>query len=161
MKNKIRIITNGAMVAALYVVLTLISFAVGLSSGAVQLRLSEALCILPIFMPEAIVGLTIGCLISNLITGCALWDIILGSLATLIGAIFTYLFRKNRYLACLPPIISNVAIIPPVLMYVYNVEQTYPYLLITIFLGEFISCGIFGQLLYSGIKKAIKSNKKQ
>ena len=85
-KNAItRAITRGAAVAALYTALTLVSAVFGLSSGVIQLRLSESLCLLPLVMPEAVLGLYVGCIISNLITGCAFWDIIFGSLATLIG----------------------------------------------------------------------------
>lgn len=154
--SKTKKLVCAAMVAAMYVALTLISASVGLASGAIQLRISEALVILPCFMPEAIAGLTLGCAISNLLTGCALWDIVFGSLATLLGAVLTYLFRKNRWLAPVFPILANAAVIPPVLMLVYGSTGTYWYLLLTVAAGEIISCGIFGQLLYSAVKKVMK-----
>ena len=90
-KNLTIYTTRGALIAAIYVALTAIASAVGLSSGAIQFRISEALCILPIFMPEAVPGLFIGCLISNVLSGCVVWDVIFGSLATLIGASLYYL----------------------------------------------------------------------
>ena len=90
MRNKnVVFITQAAMIAAIYYVLTWVSASFNLASGSVQMRLSEALCILPFFTPAAIPGLTIGCLIANLTTGCVIWDVIFGSLATLIGAMGT------------------------------------------------------------------------
>ena len=97
MKNRKKLVNFavGAIIAALYVVLTYLASAMGLSSGVIQVRFSEALTILPIFTPAAIHGLFVGCLLSNLLTGCALWDVVFGSLATLLGAIFTYLLRRS------------------------------------------------------------------
>ena len=112
MKNKkAYFITQAAVIAALYVVLTLFINAFDLASGAIQVRISEALTILPYFTPAAVPGLFIGCLLSNFMTGAAIWDIIFGSLATLIGAIGTYLLRKWKWCAPLPPILSNTIII--------------------------------------------------
>ena len=89
---------QAAMIAAIYVVVTLV-FA-PFSYGEVQVRLSEALTILPVFTPAAIPGLFIGCLISNILGGCIIPDIIFGSLATLLGAIFTYMLRKQNKFLC-------------------------------------------------------------
>ena len=83
------LLVQAAMIAALYVVLTFIANELGLASQAVQLRFSEALTVLPYFTPAAIPGLFIGCLLSNVLTGLALPDIVFGSIATLIGAVFT------------------------------------------------------------------------
>ena len=148
-----RTIALGGLTAALYIVLTLLANAFGLASGMIQIRVSEALCILPCFFPEAIPGLFIGCLISNIITGSAIWDIIFGSLATLIGAIGTYLCRRNRWLAPLPPILANTLIIPFVLAYAYGVEEGIWLLAITVGIGEFLSVFVLGELLYSGLVK--------
>lgn len=152
-KKKIRGIAAGAIIAASYVVLTYIAAAFNLSSGAIQIRLSEALTILPIFTPYAIPGVYIGCLLANLLTGCAVTDIIFGSLATLIGAIGTYLLRKRPILATLPPILANAIIVPFILIYVYNLEGAYPYFFLTVLAGEVISCGILGLLLRKGLMK--------
>ncbi len=154
MKNRKKItnVAFAAIVAALYVVLTYIAAAMGLASNPVQIRFSEALTILPIFTPAAIPGLVVGCLLANILTGCALWDIVFGTLATLVGAIGTYLLRKHSSLALIPPIISNTLIIPPVLMYVYGFEGTYWYFTLTVFLGEVISCGILGYILQKSLK---------
>ena len=140
------------VIAALYVVLTIVANALGLASGAIQVRFSEALTILPVFTATAIPGLTVGCLLANLITGCALWDVVFGSLATLIGAVGTRLLRKKPLLAWIPPVISNMLIVPIVLQKVYGVPDAWWYLVLTVGAGEVISCGILGLLLYHSLK---------
>ena len=142
----------GGVIAALYVVLTIVANALGLASGAIQVRFSEALTILPVFTATAIPGLTVGCLLANLITGCALWDVVFGSLATLIGAVGTRLLRKKPLLAWIPPVISNMVIVPIVLQKVYGVPDAWWYLVLTVGAGEVISCGILGLLLYHSLK---------
>lgn len=152
-KNTVNI-AAGALTAALYVVLTLISSAFGLSSGVVQVRFSEALTVLPLFFPAAVPGLFLGCAVSNLITGCALWDVVFGSLATLIGAVLSYFTgKKHKLLAVVPPIVSNTVIIPFVLKYVYNLEGGLWFFALTVFAGEFISCGVLGTLLRKALEK--------
>lgn len=156
MKNRKKLVNFavGAIIAALYVVLTYLASAMGLSSGVIQVRFSEALTILPVFTPAAIPGLFIGCLISNLLTGCALWDVIFGSLATLLGAIFTYFLKNHKLLAVFPPIISNAIIVPPVLIFVYGVSDAYWFILLTVCIGEIISCGILGTALRKALEKS-------
>lgn len=143
---------QAAMIAAIYVVLTLV-FA-PFSYGEVQVRLSEALTILPVFTPAAIPGLFIGCFISNILGGCIVPDIIFGSLATLIGAVFTYMLRnQNKFLAPLPPIIANVLIVPFVLRYGYQVPLPIPFMMLTVGIGEVISCGVLGLIIYAALDK--------
>lgn len=113
---------QAAMIAAIYVVLTFIANAFGLANYAIQVRFSEALTILPYFTPTAIPGLVIGCFLSNILTGCALPDIIFGTLATLIGAVLTYELRKFKWLAPIPPIVANAVIVPFVLLYAYGIK---------------------------------------
>lgn len=158
MKNqkKIRGIAVGAVVAALYVVLTYLANSLGLASGAIQVRLSEILTVMPVVTPYAIPGLFIGCVLANLLTGCALWDVVFGSLATLIGAVFTYLLRKHNLLAVIPPILANAIIVPFVLLFVYSLEGTYWYFFLTVGIGEVISCGVFGAILLKTLKKYSK-----
>ena len=154
MNSKTKTLTYGAVIAALYVALTMLSNLFGLANGAVQLRLSEVLTILPAFTASAIPGLSVGCLLSNLLTGCALWDVVFGTVATLIGAIGTRLIGKNnKFLATIPPIVSNAIIIPFVLQKVYGVEDGFWYLFATVGLGEILSCGVLGCLLYTVLKK--------
>jgi len=146
-------VATGGIIAGLYVVLTMIAAAAGLASGVIQVRISEALTILPVFTGAAIPGLAVGCVLANLITGCALWDIVFGSLATLIGAIGTRLLRKHPFLAWIPPVVSNMVIIPFVLQQVYGATEAWWYLMVTVGIGEIISCGILGLLLYKGVEK--------
>ena len=116
MKRNTLSLTRAALIAALYVILTFISQMFGLASGVIQIRLSETLTVLPLFYKEAIPGLWIGCIIANILTGCAPWDVVFGSLATLLGAIGTYYIgRKKPILGPIFPIISNMVIVPLVL----------------------------------------------
>lgn len=150
MNKKVLFIVHAALIAALYVVLTLLANIFGLANYAIQVRFSEALTILPFFTTAAIPGLGIGCLLSNILTGCALPDIIFGTAATLIGAVFTWILRKNKWLAPLPPIIANTVIVPFVLLYAYGVKPLW-FSFLTVGAGEIISCGILGLLLLNAL----------
>ena len=141
-------IVQAAMIAAIYVVLTVFISAFGLASGAIQVRISEALCILPVFTPAAVPGLFVGCLIANIIVpGAGLADIVFGSLATLIAAVFSYLLRKKGFLATLPPVIANAIIIPLVLKYAGGMGDAFWFLALTVGAGEMISVCLLGWLL--------------
>jgi len=157
MKNKkLLYLVHAAVIAALYVVLTYLANLLGLASGAVQIRFSEALTILPYFTPAAVPGLYVGCLLANALTGCAFWDVIFGSIATLLGAVGTYLLcrgRKREWLAPIPPILSNILIVPWVISIVYGSEDSIPFLMLTVGAGELISCGILGMILLQALKK--------
>ena len=143
-------ITTAGIIAAIYVSLTILG--APFASGVVQIRLAEALCILPVFTPYAVWGLFIGCFAANLITGAVFWDVIFGSLATLIGAVGTYLLKKTR-IAILPPIIVNMVIVPFILSYAYGVPGAIWWFMITVGAGEVISCGILGTILGCVVKK--------
>lgn len=152
--KRVLFLVQAALIAAMYVVLTYIANLMGLANGAIQVRFSEALTILPFFTPAAIPGLFAGCLISNTLTGAAIWDILFGSLATLAGAYVTWLLRKKTpWLAPLPPIIANILVVPPVQQIVYGVEDAIWYLMLTVGAGEVISCGILGMILLFALKK--------
>ena len=157
MKEKTLYVTRGAAVAALYVLLTFISSLFGLDKGVIQFRLSEMLCILPIFLPEAVPGLFIGCIVANLMTSAVIWDVIFGSTATLIGAIGARLFRKLPkkliWLATLPTILSNSIIVPLVLKFAYGVTDLIPFMVLTVGIGEIVTAGILGMLLYFSLVK--------
>lgn len=142
---KVAFITQAAVIAALYVVLVIMFNYC--SFRPIQFRIAEALTILPYFTPAAIPGLFVGCLLSNILGGAAIWDIIFGSIATLIGAIGTYALRKNKWLAPLPPIIANTLIVPFVLRYAYGSEGVFAMFFVTIGASEFIVCGVIGMLL--------------
>lgn len=155
MDKKILFLTRAAVIAALYIVLTLAANSLGLANHAIQIRFSEALTILPLFTPAAIPGLFIGCLLANFITGSMLGDILFGSIATLLGAIGTWLLRKHKqkWVATLPPILSNTVIVPLVLAYIYQFEGSLPYFALTVGIGEVISCGLLGMMLYSTLRR--------
>ena len=108
----------GAIIAALYAVLTL--FLPALSYGAWQCRVSEALTVLPIVLPQSIPGLVVGCLVANLLSPVGAMDVIFGTLATLLAALCTYALRKNRYLAALCPVVANGLIVGGMLSYAYS-----------------------------------------
>ena len=147
---KVTWITQGAAIAALYVVLTLV-FA-PISFGPVQLRVAEALCILPMFTPAAIPGLFVGCLIANLLGGGIILDVVFGSLATLIGAVLGYMLRSNRWLVPVPAVIANALIVPFVLRYGYGVTDTaIPVLMVQIAAGEILGCYVLGELFGSAL----------
>ena len=147
MNKKVLFITQAAVIAAVYTVLTVVAAGFNLASGMIQVRFSEAMTILPFFTPAAIPGLAIGCLISNLITGCMLPDVIFGSLATLIGAVGSWYLRKSRILVTIPPVVSNCLIIPFILTYVYKIPGGIPLQMLTVGAGEVISCMILGSAL--------------
>ena len=153
-QKRVRFITLSATIAALYVVLTLISAVFGLSSGAIQIRISEALCVLSFFTPAAIPGLTIGCLISNLLTGANLLDVVFGTLATFIGVIGGYYLRKSKWLITLPTVLANTIIIPLVIVYGFGVtDMSLPLIAFTVCLGELISATLLGSALLSVLKR--------
>ncbi len=153
--SSILFLTQAALIAALYVVLTYLANLLGISSGAIQVRFSEALTILPYFTPTAIPGLFVGCLLANLLTGAAVPDILFGSIATLIGALFTAKLRNYKWLAPVPPIVANALIIPPVLLFAYGIKPLWlSYITVTI--GEIISCGVLGMLLLFALDKSMK-----
>ena len=149
-------LTQAALMGAMYFVLTWLSNFFGLASGAIQLRLSEALCVLPYFMPSATPGLFVGCLLSNLSMGSVIWDTLLGSLATLIGA-FVASKLKNKWLVPLPTVLANTVIVPFVVLFCYTpgVKSFGVYATITagVFAGEVLSAYVLGMMLLLALDK--------
>lgn len=153
-KSQVISIATAAMIAALYVVLAFVSNAFGLASGAIQVRISEALAILPFFTFAAVPGVTIGCFLFNLLSGAAILDVIFGSVASLIGVLITYFIGRKakaskalRFLLPVPTILANAMIVPWVLRTAYGLGDAYWYLFATVGIGELISCGILGMIL--------------
>ena len=156
MKHSALYIAEAAIIAALYAALTWLGNTVGVPAiGPVEFRFSEAITILPIFTNAAIPGLTIGCFLANLICGGVVWDLVFGSLATLLGAIGTYLLRKFKVLPFLPPIVSNTLIIPPILLFAYGFGEGTPTWLfyLIFFAGEALSVLVFGYILKLALDK--------
>jgi uncharacterized membrane protein len=153
-QSRVRFLTISATIASLYIALTLISATFGLSSGVIQVRISESLCALTFFTPAAVPGLTIGCLISNVLTGANVLDVVFGTLATFIGAYGGYLLRKREWLVTLPTLISNVIIVPLVLVYGFGVsDMALPIIALSVGVGEFISACVLGMILLKVLKK--------
>ena len=154
-KRGVLYLTRGAVIAALYVALTLLSASVGLAFGPIQLRLSEALCVLAVFLPEAVPGLTIGCLISNLFSPLGagmVADLIFGSLATLIGAMGARWLRSRPLLSPLPTVAANTVVVPWVLAFFYGAEESVPYLMLTVGVGEVLSAWVLGLILLRALR---------
>ena len=152
-KGKTAKLIQTLVIAAIYVAITFLENAtVGMTKDIIQVRISEALTVLPYFTPAAIPGLFFGCLASNYIVGCHTYDIIFGSLATLIAAIGTYSIRKYKFLAPLPPIAINMIVIPLLFTYVYRYEDSFWYYVATIGIGEAIACGVLGIALMLGLE---------
>lgn len=141
----IKTLTRAAIIAALYV---LISFIVQpFASGLLQCRVSEALTVLPYFSGAAVPGLFIGCLLFNLLSGAVAYDVVFGSVATLLAAVCTWYLRKKgvtKYLAPLPSVVLNGLIIGAVLVYAYGVPVTYPVAVAYVAAGQAIACYALG-----------------
>ncbi len=157
MKRKtVKNLSIASLIGALFAATTLISSFFGLAIGPFELRLSEALCFLPVLTPAAIPGLFVGCILANLLCGAVALDVIFGSLATLLGAVGTYLLRKRPILSFLPPILANTLIVPPLLYFVYGFrDAALPFLFFSIFVGEVLSAGVLGFLVKKSVGKKL------
>ncbi len=161
MRNKnVLFLVQAAMIAAIYVALTFVSSSLGLASGTIQVRISEALCVLPVFTTAAVPGLWLGCFLANLLTGCMLVDVICGSIATLIGAVGTYLLRNHKLACTIPPVLANMIIVPFVLRYGYGlvtefhgVDWSIPFNALTVGIGEAVACVVLGSILHKALSR--------
>ncbi len=153
MNKRTKNIVYAAIIAALYVVLTEFAAILGLSSGVIQIRISEALNCLCWFTPFAIPGLFIGCIIANLLTGALVWDVIFGSMATLLGALGVYLFKGKKILSLLCPVVTNAVIVPLVLKYAYGIPGSVWYFVLTVGVGQLISCTLLGYAFGKAVDK--------
>ncbi len=151
MQKKVVFITQAGIIAALYVVLTMFVRTVNLASGVIQFRVSEALCVLPFFTPAGIPGVIVGCFLSNILMAAPLPDIIFGTLATAVGAVLSYLLRKNRFLVTLPPVFANALIIPFVLKFAYHLDDAIWFMMLTVGAGEILACVGVGSLLITAL----------
>ncbi len=150
-KTNVVFLTQAALIAAVYVVLCMV-FA-PISYGEIQVRIAEALVILPYFTPAAIPGLFVGCLLSNMVGGSVLLDVAFGSIATLLGAIGSYYLRRSRILVLFPPIIANTLIVPYVLYFGYGVNLPIPFMMLTVGIGEVIAVAGLGSVLLRALER--------
>ena len=155
MSKKVLFIVQAAIIAALYAALTLIFLPISFGHNIFQFRVSEALTILPAFMPASIPGLFVGCIVSNLIGGFGLVDIIFGSLATLIAALFSRSLNKYPFLVPLPPVIFNALIVGTYLKYLYMFEVPLFVSMGWVALGELLSCYLLGLPLLFLLRKRL------
>ena len=146
-----RRLARGAVIAALYTALTLLLAPI--SYGQFQVRLSEAMTLLPILLPEAVPALAVGCLLSNILGGCTIFDIVFGTLATLLAALCTRRLRGKFWLAAAMPVLFNGVIVGAVVHYCYS--PAFPLLLcmLTVAIGEAIACMIVGPLLIGALRR--------
>lgn len=154
-----RIIARAGVIAALYVILSLITFPI--ASGTIQFRISEGLMLLCLIFPESVISLTIGCLISNLITGCMILDVFLGSAITLISCIFTYLIGRviskkwlKIFLGGIFPVVLNAFLLPIIWYFAYGkLEYVYIVQVSLLILSQTLSVYCIGTPLYFGTLK--------
>ena len=159
--KKVLFLAQAAVIAALYVVLCEIFAPISFKN--IQVRIAEALTILPFFTTAAVPGLFVGCLVGNLLAGAIPLDIVFGSLATLIGAVGTWWIGKQirksaqtgmmKYTLPIPPIVANTVIIPFVLYYGYGINLPIPLQMLTVGFGEVIGCGVLGMVLLFALEK--------
>lgn len=153
MNKKTVLIAQAAVIAAIYVILVFIFQLT--SFGPVQFRIAEALTVLPYFTSAAIPGVTIGCLLSNLLFGAETLDIIFGTMATLIAAILSYRLRFNRFLVPIPPILVNALVLPWIFLYAYTnmTSDPIPLLMLSFGGGQLISAGVLGMVLLFAMER--------
>lgn len=170
MKNHVkstRYLAEGAMIAALYTILTLLAASLGIAFGPVQFRFSEALTLLPIFTPAAIPGLTLGCLLSNIFSGYGVYDMIFGTLATLLSALATRWLRNVCFgglpvLAPLPPVLFNAVIVGAEIVCLSPTGFAWPAFwstALSVGLGELVVCYVLGLPLTAALKKTGAASK--
>ena len=144
-KLNAKALTKIAIIAAIYAGITIA--VAPLSYAVMQIRVSEAMTILPVFTPLAIPGLFLGCLIANLLSPVGFIDVVVGSLATLIGAAGTYALRKHRFFAMCCPVIANGILVGAMLHYVIGVNLSLWVCIAWVSLGEAAACFVVGLTL--------------
>lgn len=160
-RGKKKYVIQTIVIAILYVILTIIADQFGMAKGIVQVRISDALCVLPYFTPAAIPGLFIGCLASNaiisltpnpmtggmMLSSAQQYYVILGSCSVMLAAIVSYLIRKSKFIVCVPPIIFNTITVPLLFKFAFRYEDSLLKCFLTVGVGELISCGLLGTAL--------------
>ncbi|MDD4583189.1 MAG: QueT transporter family protein [Eubacteriales bacterium] len=150
MKNT-KYLVQAAVIAAIYSALTILLMP--LSYGVMQVRIAEALTILPAFTPAAIPGLFVGCLVANMVGPYGVMDMVCGSIATLLAGLSSYRLRKKPGLVPLPPIIANGLVIGSMLYYAYGVPLPLPACILWVALGEALACYGLGLPLIKYLNK--------
>ncbi|HOQ75779.1 MAG TPA: QueT transporter family protein [Thermoclostridium sp.] len=151
MRIKTRSIVQAAVIAAVYASLTLLikPFAY----GPIQFRISEALTVLPAVLPASIPGVFVGCVLANFLGGFGIVDIVLGSIATLLAGLSTWLLRKRTFLLPLPPVVFNGLIVGSYVYLLYDRTYPWPLTMLFIAISEAIVCYGLGLPLLSLVRK--------
>ena len=144
-------LARGAIIAALYAATTLLLAPI--SYGEIQVRLSESLTLLPILLPEAVPALTIGCLLANVLGGCTIFDIVFGTLATLLAALCTRRLRERQLLASAMPVLFNGVIVGAIVHFAYAPVIPLPLCMLSVALGEAISCMLLGPIVLRAVNR--------
>lgn len=160
-------LVRAGITAGLYCALSFAVFPI--ASGVVQIRLGDALCLLPLLFPETVTGLFVGCILTNVMTGCAVYDVLFGSLITLVAGLLTCLVGRTIKSKTLKvavggafPVLLNALILPLVFELCYGTgEYVYIVQALFIFSGEAVSVWLFGSLVFVWLDKylAKKENK--
>ncbi|AEY65360.1 QueT transporter family protein [Clostridium sp. BNL1100] len=158
MNRNIRRLTVAAMIAAVYFVLTMIFYVT--SFQPLQSRLAEALTVLPYFTPVAIPGLFVGCILANILGGNGIWDVVVGSLASLLAAYLTYKLTynkpKRKWLAPLPAVLVNAVAVGIMLSVLYDMPLFAT--MLSVGVGQVLSCYVLGFPLMLLIERTRKLN---
>lgn len=150
-------LATAGVIAALYAVLAYFASIFGIAYGPIQCRFSEALCVLPFLFPAATPGLFVGCLVANLLSPYGALDIIFGSLATLLAAVWTQ-HTHHKWLAPLPPVLCNAVIVGAVISFQETgftgaFAGAFAYNAVTVGVGEAIACYVLGGVLLTVLPK--------
>ena len=160
MKNlfSTRRMVRGAMIAALYTAISLALAPISMGYGGIELRVAEALTLLPVLFPEAIPALTVGCLLTNVFAGGTPWDIAFGTLATLLAALCTRKLRNRPlWVAALPPVLFNAVIVGAVLRYTVGLGISLLAWMLIIGAGQAVACCVLGIPLTLAARKLPES----
>lgn len=149
--NHNKSLARGAMIAALYAAITLVLAPI--SYGEIQVRLAEAMTLLPVLLPEAVPALAVGCLLANILGGCTILDIVFGTLATLLAAICTRRLRHHIRAASAMPVLFNGLIVGAVVHFGYAPAMPLPLCMLFVAIGEAISCMLLGPMLLRMLKR--------
>ena len=149
--SKTGALTRGAIIAALYASITLLLAPI--SYGEVQVRISESLTLLPILLPEAVPALAVGCLLANILGGATIFDIIFGTLATLLAALCTRALRKNMLAASAMPVLFNGVIVGAVVHFAYAPVIPLPLCMAFVAAGEVVSCMLLGPIVLRAVSR--------
>jgi len=150
-QNRTNTLTRAAIIAALYAALTLLLSP--MSFGLMQIRVSEALTLLPILLPEAVPALAVGCLIANMLGGAMAIDVVFGTLATLLAALLTRRFRRHFLPAMLMPVLFNGVIVGAVVHAAYAPGVPLLLCMLSVAAGEAVSCCLLGPLMLSALRR--------